>query len=100
MSGTGVSHLGHCTLGVGYKGRPQCPQKLESSAFLPLQFIQTITVLQVFLEAFNIANICGANKNPNPNPKPACTALPVSKKPISLHIIQSDSINAKNKPSI
>lgn len=44
-----------------------------------------------------MANICGANKNPNPKPKPDCTALPVSKKPMSLHI-QSDSINAQNKP--
>jgi len=48
--GTVEVHFGHRTRDGGYKERPQCPQNLKSSAFLPLQLKQTITVLTILLD--------------------------------------------------
>ena len=46
---TVLPHLGHWIRGGGYKARPQCPQNLKSSAFLPPQLRQTITVRAILL---------------------------------------------------
>lgn len=79
MSGTFVPHFGQRTCGGGYKERPQYPQNLKSSAFLPPQLRQTITFLIILSVKLIFRNIYGTRNNPNPKPKPAETASPTLK---------------------